>query len=574
MRLNNFVDVFNELRTGTLSKSQVSKFLIERSKATKRPLFILEDQSGEQDDSEIMKTVIENSPASCLYNPPPPSPDVLEVPDATQLAPQIPILNYDDISHLDNHFPDLIDGRFVSSEFQTVILNHMQAVRDFTGHKNGVIVLATGLGKTVLVILDIEREISKHKEKLNKKVYCNMIVKQPSQPGAKRRLLFVKPNTPAKDKFNFRLLFLVHSKQIRDEASRKFKQHFGKLDYRKESFLVVDESITTFDRIPKNIVDTCTHCIVDEVHHLLAHTYNRVHETLSKSSCMKYMLGITATLTHRHDPSGDGIKAMFSNVLYIDLPWTLAKTLGCFPNVEYLECLDTLTRDKDVPTYSQLYKEFTQHKNVNIFLSRLEKSLSSLGMSSDEQVKSKLTSAYIVQTLLNYCAARVDCGLPQKKKILIFADSITKADSIAELINKQNRVPMTASSVHYKVGKRCDQIFDNFRNGKLTVLVNVMMINEGYDMPNIDCVVMCRLTESEIVFTQQMGRGLRKDHSNPDKEVCIIDLALNLRRRWKRISEDLDKSDLSNLICSFWSIDNFCDTPVESDFEKNKNRII
>lgn len=32
-------------------------------------------------------------------------------------------------------------------------------------------------------------------------------------------------------------------------------------------------------------------------------------------------------------------------------------------------------------------------------------------------------------------------------------------------------------------------------------------VNEGFDSANVDCVVLARLTESEIVFVQQMGRG-------------------------------------------------------------------
>ncbi len=42
-------------------------------------------------------------------------------------------------------------------------------------------------------------------------------------------------------------------------------------------------------------------------------------------------------------------------------------------------------------------------------------------------------------------------------------------------------------------------------------------------------VVLARATESEIVFAQQMGRGLRRDVTDPNKEIAVLDLALNLR---------------------------------------------
>lgn len=48
------------------------------------------------------------------------------------------------------------------------------------------------------------------------------------------------------------------------------------------------------------------------------------------------------------------------------------------------------------------------------------------------------------------------------------------------------------------------------------VLVTVQMVNEGYDVASIDCLVMARVTESEIVFVQQVGRGLRKNPNDVD----------------------------------------------------------
>ena len=82
-------------------------------------------------------------------------------------------------------------------------------------------------------------------------------------------------------------------------------------------------------------------------------------------------------------------------------------------------------------------------------------------------------------------------------------------------------------------------------------------MNEGFDSANVDCVVLARLTESEIVFVQQMGRGLRKSPKRRDKECSVLDLALNLRRRWKRLQKDLPEPTLIELIKQFWHVGNF-----------------
>lgn len=47
-------------------------------------------------------------------------------------------------------------------------------------------------------------------------------------------------------------------------------------------------------------------------------------------------------------------------------------------------------------------------------------------------------------------------------------------------------------------------------NGELEYIFTVDIFNEGIDIPAINQVIMLRNTQSTIVFTQQLGRGLRK----------------------------------------------------------------
>ena len=45
------------------------------------------------------------------------------------------------------------------------------------------------------------------------------------------------------------------------------------------------------------------------------------------------------------------------------------------------------------------------------------------------------------------------------------------------------------------------------------------MFNEGVDIPAVNQIVMLRSTESSIIFTQQLGRGLRKF---PYKDSVVV----------------------------------------------------
>jgi superfamily II DNA or RNA helicase len=56
-----------------------------------------------------------------------------------------------------------------------------------------------------------------------------------------------------------------------------------------------------------------------------------------------------------------------------------------------------------------------------------------------------------------------------------------------------------------------------FKNGETLMLVSVMLISEGFDVPDCDCVLLLRPTSSLSLYLQQVGRGLRFSG-----EPCVI----------------------------------------------------
>lgn len=55
------------------------------------------------------------------------------------------------------------------------------------------------------------------------------------------------------------------------------------------------------------------------------------------------------------------------------------------------------------------------------------------------------------------------------------------------------------------------QIFKDFERRKITVLVNVGICTEGYDLPHLECVQILRPTRSKSLFFQMAGRVMRPD---------------------------------------------------------------
>lgn len=67
------------------------------------------------------------------------------------------------------------------------------------------------------------------------------------------------------------------------------------------------------------------------------------------------------------------------------------------------------------------------------------------------------------------------------------------------------------------------QINSDFKSGKILVLLNYDIISEGYDVPDIEVVILARRTKSLSLYLQWIGRGLRK--SKGKTKGLILDCA-------------------------------------------------
>lgn len=63
------------------------------------------------------------------------------------------------------------------------------------------------------------------------------------------------------------------------------------------------------------------------------------------------------------------------------------------------------------------------------------------------------------------------------------------------------------------------QYVDDFKAGKIDIIVNVNIFSEGFDCPDIEFIQLARPTRSLTMYLQQVGRGLR---TTEGKSRCII----------------------------------------------------
>ena len=100
-----------------------------------------------------------------------------------------------------------------------------------------------------------------------------------------------------------------------------------------------------------------------------------------------------------------------------------------------------------------------------------------------------------------------------KGATLIFAVSVRQANEIA------GKIPGTVV-VTGETRNRAE-IIQRFTDGEIPCIVNCMVFTEGTDIPRVETVIIARPTQSETLYAQMVGRGLRL---YPGKEkLTLID---------------------------------------------------
>lgn len=117
--------------------------------------------------------------------------------------------------------------------------------------------------------------------------------------------------------------------------------------------------------------------------------------------------------------------------------------------------------------------------------------------------------------------AIIFCGTIKHAKMMrdkINARQFCRAEAIFSAGGKGER-----QAIHERNRIICD-----FQDGKVQVICCVDIFNEGIDVPDVNIVVFQRVTHSRRIFIQQLGRGLRLAEGK-DK-VIVLDFVSDVRR--------------------------------------------
>ena len=113
----------------------------------------------------------------------------------------------------------------------------------------------------------------------------------------------------------------------------------------------------------------------------------------------------------------------------------------------------------------------------------------------------------------------------QDRQTIVYAVSVGHARILEELFKEEGiRAGSVLGATNQDETER-NRVIEEFKDGSLKVLINVVIVTEGFDLPYASCIVMARPTLSLALFMQMVGRGLRPKADGGD--CLILDLADN-----------------------------------------------
>ena len=295
---------------------------------------------------------------------------------------------------------------------------------------------------------------------------------------------------------NERVLILCHSEAILNQTKDVFKRNFGDIysygmyNHAQKTRRRTDFLFANLQSVNLHLddFDPCEfdYILVDEAHHAPAETYRKAIEYFRP----QFLLGMTATPDRVDDAD---LSEIFGETVF---EYRLVDAIRdrWLSRVKYRIKTDELQNLKFILDSGNRYT--LSQLNREIFLPK-----------RDEE---------IVRIIKDEIKNRED------PTTVIFCQSIAHAEHIAKLMGNVAVIHSGMTTTERNISLK------GYREGTIKTICAVDILNEGIDVPRTDVIVFLRVTQSKIIFSQQLGRGLRRA-KNKD-EVLVLDFVSSIDR--------------------------------------------
>lgn len=249
--------------------------------------------------------------------------------------------------------------------------------------------------------------------------------------------------------------------------------------------------------------------VIDEAHHAVADSYKVIIDYVYKLNPDAKLLGLTATPVRILQREERILTNLFGNSVVYSIGLAELITRGILANPKF----------KRIMTNENFEAELTERE-----IKHLRKYKELPAAVEKKIAESKKRNSMIVR---EYLTNRKLYG-----KTLIFAMSTVQAVTLADDFTKEG---IKCAYVCYTNGKELNNsMIRSFHKGEIDVLVNVNILTEGMDIPDIHTVFLTRQTTSEALLLQMVGRGMRGLYAGGTKDLYVIDFydEWNIFTKW------------------------------------------
>ena len=314
-----------------------------------------------------------------------------------------------------------------------------------------------------------------------------------------------------------RVMWVVHRLQLKKQAEDDLKElvtvNRTKFDINKNLQKVIDVEMIAAanDLLRKDKIGKIKLLIIDEAHHAAANSYKEFFNFPIG------ILGLTATPTRNDDSELDFDKVSYS-ITFRDL---IKKNVVLEPKFEKVETGRTIT-------ISTLDYEHN-------------------GGELDKSFNSESRNRFIADEIFK----RKDFY----KKVIVFVSSTKHAKDLYEIIKIKNTfLNEPYKHVGYIYGDDNNEKYienSNYlkwhKNQQSSILINCQLLNEGYDDPSINAVVMAVPTRSILYYMQCVGRVVRNP-GEADGKAYVLEFDDNLPNIKYRIDNKWLYADISDVL--------------------------
>jgi len=390
------------------------------------------------------------------------------------------------------------ESSFIPYEHQEKALFNLQN-KIIKSNKNpfeGLLVLPTGGGKTKTAAYWICQNYLDKGKKVLWLAHRHELLQQAKDTFVE---LAHKDIFRQRTSFNYRIISGIHDKPVNIKPSD-------------DLIISSKDSINTgFNHLYNKWIKNNTEeilLVIDEAHHATSKTYRHVIKDIKESVSRFQLLGLTATPFRTAEREQGLLKKVFpDDIIYkIDLRALITKGILSEPIFEAEE-----TGFDFIEELSDEQVEKIKHFDIDRIGVDIAKTITE-NRKRNHTIVSKYTNNKEKYKQTIVFALNVDNAIALNA---MFKEEGVKSDYVVSTI-KDQATGVTISSKENK-----DKIA-RFRSGEIEVLINVNILTEGTDVPNVQSIFLARPTISSILMTQMIGRGLRGIKAGGTKEAYIV----------------------------------------------------